>query len=183
MIYPFDLKTVGIALGLILILAHAFAFAGDHCRRALLAFPRSRVAGTILIAIAGIWSFLLIREIDLGEFAGLRSKMLIAIVVGTILAWKFVPEFLAVRALGMIALLAAEPLLGAAFLRPETSRLLVVFLAYAWIIAGLFWVGMPWMLRDQISWVTKNGTFRLKAAAAAGAVYGLAVLVCAVLFW
>ena len=36
-------------------------------------------------------------------------------------------------ALGMIALLAAEPILEAAFLRPETSRLLVVVLAYVWI--------------------------------------------------
>ena len=50
---------------------------------------------------------------------------------------RFVDEFLAVRALGILCLLAAEPLLDAAFLRPETSRLLVTVLAYLMIVAGL----------------------------------------------
>ena len=110
--------------------------------------------GTLLIALAAIWSFLLIQSMDLGEFARLRNPMLVAIVVGAFLSWKYVEEFLAVRAMGMLALLAAEPLLEAAFMRHETSRLLLVVLAYVWIINGLFWVGMPWIMRDQIAWLT-----------------------------
>ena len=51
---------------------------------------------------------------------------------------------------GILCLLAAEPLLEAAFLRPETSRLLVTMLAYLMIVVGLFWVTMPYLLRDQI---------------------------------
>ena len=41
---------------------------------------------------------------DLGEFARLRNPMLVAIVVGAFLAWKYVEEFLAVRAMGMLGL-------------------------------------------------------------------------------
>jgi hypothetical protein len=98
-----------------------------------------------------------------------------------VLAWIYVPEFLAVRALGMVLLLAAEPLLESAVLRNEPSRLLLVVLAYVWAIAGLFLVGMPFLLRDAIQWVSTGN--RWKPAAVAGVVWGLAVLVCAIFIW
>ena len=78
-----------------------------------------------------------------------------------------------------MALLAAEPILSAAFLRPEMARLLVVILAYVWLTLGLFWVGMPYLLRDQITWLTESAN-RFKAAAMAGLLYSLGILVCAV---
>lgn len=145
-------------------------------------FPRSRAWGLVLVAIAAAWSFYLVLTMDLGEFSSLRNVMAFGVLAGGVLAAIYVPEFLAARALGMLALLAAEPILGAAFLRPEISRLLAVALAYAWILGGLFWVGMPWVLRDQIQWATSSpGRFRLVAAA--GLVYGLAIAACATLFW
>ncbi|HEY5704493.1 MAG TPA: hypothetical protein VIS96_02850 [Terrimicrobiaceae bacterium] len=138
--------------------------------------------GTLLIALAAIWSFLLIWGMDLGEFARLRNVMLVAIVAGAVLAWKYVEEFLAVRAIGMLALLAAEPLLEAAFMRHETTRILLVLLAYVWIINGLFWVGMPWLLRDQIAWLTAEAP-RYRAAAWTGLLYSVALIVCALFLW
>jgi hypothetical protein len=183
MIYSIGLKSVGIAVGVLLIASHLIALwkSGD-CMRWLNEFPRSRAAGTVLIVIAGLWSFLLIRTMDLGEFAGLRNIMSVAVVAGTFLAWRYLEEFLAVRALGMLAMLAAEPILEAAFLKPEPTRLLVVVLAYVWIVLGLFWVGIPWVLRDQVRWLTQN-LARYRAAAWGGVVYGVLVLACALIFW
>jgi len=183
MIYSMDLRVVGLAVGLLLLAGHGLAlWRFPDCGKWLRGFPRSRVAGTILLAAAGIWSFVLVAQMDLGEFASLRKLMLLAIVAGTFLTWRYVEEFLAVRALGMLALLAAEPVLEAAFLRPETTRLLVVILAYGWIVLGLFWVGMPWVLRDQISWLTAQRS-RLLAAAWGGLASGAVVLLFAVVFW
>lgn len=183
MIYSVQLFTVGVTVGAILLIAHLFAlWRAGECRNWLQKFPRSRPAGTVLLIVAAVWSFLLIRSMDLGEFAGLRNMMLIAIVVGSFLTWQYVEEFLAVRALGMIALLAAEPLLEAAFLRPEQTRLLLVVLAYVWIGLGLFWVGMPWLLRDQISWLTTRPA-RFRFAAIGGAAYGFLILACALITW
>ena len=71
--------------------------------------------------------------------------------------------------------LAAEPMLEAAFLRPETSRLLVVTLAYVWAVLGMFYVGTPYVLRDQIAWLSKSPQ-RWTGAAIAGLAYGIAVL-------
>ncbi len=183
MIYQLSLFTTGLAAGILLIASHAFALAQQgSCITMAKAFPRSRPAATVLLAIAAVWSFLLVRTIDLGEFSPLRTVMLLAIVAGAILSWIYVPEFLAVRALGMLLLLAAEPLLGSAVLRDEPTRLLLVALAYAWVIAGLFFVGMPYLLRDAITWLTEN-SLRWKAAAAGGVIWGAALVICALSLW
>lgn len=127
MIYSLTLQTAGLVTGVALLIAHFIALCrSEETRKWLKQFPRSRSMGTLLIALAAIWSFLLITGMDLGEFTRLRNVMLVAIVAGAFLAWKYVEEFLAVRAIGMLALLAAEPLLEAAFMRPETTRLLLV---------------------------------------------------------
>jgi len=183
MIYHLTLFTTGLAAGLLLILGHAMALArpSDSMSWAK-TFPRSRAAATALLAVAAVWSFLLVRSIDLGEFSPLRNVMLLGIVAGSILAWIYVPEFLAVRALGMLLLLAAEPLLESAVLREEPTRLLLVLLAYAWVIAGLFFVGMPYVLRDAITWLTRIPV-RWKAAALGGVAYGVVLTASAVLFW
>ncbi len=74
MMYPVDLHAVGLVLGLALILGHVLALAKPAATAsALKNFPRSRVAGTVLITIAGIWGFILITTMDLGEFAHLRG--------------------------------------------------------------------------------------------------------------
>ena len=79
-----------------------------------------------------------------------------AVPVLFILTVLFVEEFLAARAIGILAMLVAEPILSAAFLRSESSRLLLVVLAYIWLTLGMFWVGKPYLLRDQINWITKS---------------------------
>ncbi|MDX2080713.1 MAG: hypothetical protein SFU53_08000 [Terrimicrobiaceae bacterium] len=183
MIYLLPLQVTGLAAGLLLVVAHAIALARPEPVSAWLqTFPRSRGPAAVLLVVAAVWSFVLVRSIDLGEFTPLRMPMLVAIVVGAILAWIYVPEFLAVRALGMVLLLAAEPLLESAVLRDEISRLILVLLAYAWAIGGLFLVGMPYLLRDAIHWVTKTpGRFRI--AAGAGLAYGIILLICAAVMW
>ncbi len=101
---------------------------------------------------------------------------------GAILAWLYVEEFLAARALGMLLLLAAEVLLESAALRSEPTRLLLVVLAYVWVLSGLFMVGMPYLLRDAVNLATAS-TRRWKLACFGGVAYGAALLVCAILFW
>jgi len=177
MIYSFSLQSMELAVGLLLLLTHAFALARPEVTmRMAKGFPRSRSAGTVLLVVAAIWSFLLVRAIDLGEFSPLRNPMLVAIVIGSVLSWIYVPEFLAVRALGMLLLLAAEPLLESAFLKPESSRLLLVMIAYAWVIAGLFFVGMPFLLRDIIS-CFDHSRIRYRIGTVAGLVWGLALVI------
>jgi hypothetical protein len=177
MIYSLDLRTALMTTALFLLAVHAFALVRADWVKALLPkFPRSRVAGFFLLVLAAAWFWGLVYTIDLGEFTEWRRRILVGVPVAAGLALFFVEEFLAVRALGMLALLAAEPLLEAAWMRPESGRLLLVVLAYAWVILGMFWVGSPYLLRDQIAWITQRES-RWKAAIFGGLFYGAALLV------
>ncbi|MCE9518114.1 MAG: hypothetical protein K8R87_00870 [Verrucomicrobia bacterium] len=173
------LKTAGLALGVLLLAGHVVALmASDKLMSAAKTFPRNRGWGIALLLVATVWSLFLVKHMDMGEFFTWRERILIIVPVSFVLVVVYVPEFLAVRALGAVLLLASAPILQAAFLQPQTSRLLLPILAYAWIIAGMFFVGMPYLLRDWITWLTQKPT-RWKMAAFAGAAYGAAMIVLA----
>jgi hypothetical protein len=55
-------------------------------------------------------------------------------------------------------------------------------LAYAWAVAGLAFVGMPYLLRDLLDWFAASPA-RWKISCLGGMAYGIALIVCAVLFW
>ena len=183
MIYDFSLRSIGLVVGLGLIVMHAIALAVPEQTKAWLKeFPRSRPLGVILCTLAALWAFWLAATMDLGEFSPNRTLICGVVIAGAIMVPLFADEFLSVRALGILALLAAEPLLGAAFLRPEQTRLFLVVLAYAWAIGGLLCVGAPYLLRDAIGWVVSApGRFRLLAWS--GVAYGLLLIVLSLLFF
>ncbi len=183
MIYDFSLRSVGLLVGLGLVITHVFAWAMPRSVMPWLRqFPRSRPAGVVLCSLAALWAFGLVATMDLGEFSPSRTLICLVVAVGAVMVPLFAEEFLAVRALGILALLAVEPLLGAAFLRPETSRLFLVLLAYGWAIGGLVLVGAPYVLRDAITWLTANEC-RYKWAATVGAFYGVVLLAVSLLFF
>ena len=179
MIYHLSLQTAGIIVGLFLVLISLPGLlrpspVQDFAKR----LPRSRMAGIVLLTSAALWSFWLLDTVEMGEFSSFRRPLIIALPIGYVLVLRFVDEFLAVRALGILCLLAAEPLLDAAFLRYETSRLLVTAIAYLLVIAGLLWVTIPYLLRDQINWTARTQA-RWRFMHGGAVVYGVIVLVLA----
>jgi len=177
------LKLMGILIGLWLIATHAFALAKpDLVRPWLKGFPRNEKIGTVLVIIAFAWTFIIWSCMDLGEFFKIEKPVQLILVAGCVGVIVFVKEFLAVRSLGFLMILAAAPILDSAFLKEPQTRLLIVALAYAIALKGMFWVGMPYLMRDQINWVLAKDN-RYKIGAIAGAVYGIVVLVCAVVWW
>jgi hypothetical protein len=176
MIYHLSLHTAGLIAGLFLLLVSVPGLIKpDSVRKSATALPRSRGLGIALLSLAFLWSFWLLATMEMGEFSAFRKPLLFALPVGFFLVLRFVEEFLAVRALGILFLLAAEPLLEAAFLRYETSRLLVTVFAYLLIVAGLLWVTMPYLLRDHINWSTRSPG-RWRALNVVAALYGAAIL-------
>jgi hypothetical protein len=175
MIYHLSLHTAGIITGAFLVLTGFVGLLKPSLALVAQRFPRSRVAGVLLLTIALIWTFWLIATIQMGEFSSFRQPLLIALPIGYVLVLWFVDEFLAVRALGILCLLAAEPLLDAAFLRYETSRLAVTVFAYLLIVAGLFWVSIPYVLRDQINWGARS-PIRWRCLNALALIYGGMIL-------
>jgi hypothetical protein len=174
-IYHLSLQAAGIIAGVFLVLISLPGLLKPNLASVAQKFPRSHLAGVLLLTICLIWTFWLLATIQMGEFSAFRRPLLIALPIGYGLVLRFVGEFLAVRALGILCLLAAEPLLDAAFLRYEPSRLFVTVLAYLLILAGLFWVAIPYLLRDQINWSARS-VFRWRCLHAIGLIYGCVIL-------
>jgi len=175
-IYYLSLHLVGLTIGSIVLLAHLFALLRTaDSQKWLLRLPRSKTAGIVHLAIDAVWCFWLISTMDLEEFIWLKPYVQFAIPVLFFLTVIFVDELLAARALGIFAMLIAEPMISSAFLRPELSRLLLVLLAYVWLTFGMFWVGKPYLLRDQITWVTKS-ILRWRIATGLGVLWGALIL-------
>lgn len=177
MIYPLSLETALLVVGLLMIVAHAVALFQPAATQAWLkAFPRSAFWGTTLLVAAAVWFWLLVVKMDLHEFSNWLPMLKIGTPIAAFLTWRYVPEFLSVRSLGMLVLLGAEVLLEAAWMRPEASRLWLVSIDYVWLTFALFWVGMPYTLRDQIGWVTANPR-RWQIMSIGGIVYGAILLI------
>ncbi|MFT4546653.1 MAG: hypothetical protein ACI8XO_000612 [Verrucomicrobiales bacterium] len=179
----FNLQGLGIALGLLLLGTHLFALLQPARTMAFLKiFPRQKEIGIALMAVNFLWWFWIISNVDLGEFYTVRKPLQMLLPVMFVLVVVFVDEFLAARALGFFMLLLACPFLDVAFQKPHATRLLIPIICYVWIGLALFWVGMPYLLRDQIAWVSAS-IKRWRGVAMAGVIYGALVLGCALAFW
>ena len=183
----------GLVLAAWLIVTHALMLFKPAASQAFLkSFPRHAALGQILLGLGLGWFWLLIAPeswgtlgalaLDLGEFSGAKPLLRILVPVTLVLVVMSVRDFLSVRALGLLGLLAASPLLESAFQKDPVSRLLIPIYAYAMLTACMFFVGMPYLFRDAVDWVcAKPG--RWKALSAAGLVYGIVTLACAFTLW
>lgn len=188
-----SLFTTGLVLSAWLIGTHALMLVKPAAVQAFLKkFPRNQSIGQILLGIGLAWFWLLIAPsglgklsaltMDLGEFNNAKGLLQILVPVSLVLVCISVRDFLAVRALGLLGLMAAAPLLGSAFLKDPQSRLLVPIFAYAMLTASLFYVGMPYLFRDAVTWVTADQK-RWTLLSLFGLCYGIATSICALAFW
>jgi len=172
-----NLPLVAVLIGLLLVGSHLVGLmAPEPVIAWAKKFPRSRFWGTALLLLAALWALGITATTDLGEFSPMRSMVMTAIVIGAVLLWKFVPDFLSSRSLGFLLLLAAHPVLETTFLQHGLLKIALAVLAYAWALAGLFFVGMPYLHRDIIGWVSKK-PYLWKMHCWFGFLYGLLLLI------
>ncbi|MDF1862850.1 MAG: hypothetical protein P1U87_21720 [Verrucomicrobiales bacterium] len=177
------LQIMGILIGLWLILSHGFSLLKPEIVKPFLEkYPRNEQIGVPLVIVCFAWGFIIWSCMDLGEFFKIEKPVQMVIIGVCIGVIVYVKEFVAVRALGFLMILAAAPILESAFLKEPQTRLLIVAFAYVIAVKGMFWVGMPYLMRDQIKWVLAEDK-RYRLGMIAGVAYGVAVLVCAIAFW
>lgn len=183
----------GMVLGGLLLLGHLWMLAKrESCQRFLQTFHRNQKVGQVLLGVGLLWFWLLVAPpqkgwisflaMDMTDFNGVKPLLRLLMPVIFVAVAFSITEFLSVRALGLLGLLIAQPLLDSAFLRDPASRLLIPIYTYALIIASLFFVGMPFLFRDAVTWATAK-TLRWKALCLGGMGYGTAIIICALAFW
>lgn len=118
--------------------------------------PRSNRAAWLFFGAGA--AFFLWRISHLGEsdliFFKTPQPVMLAFGLLALLAFFYTPDFLAVRGLSVLMLLAAEPLLYAAYMEYQyPQRLLMVTAVYIGLSLALYLAAAPYRLRDFFEWL------------------------------
>lgn len=147
------------ALGLL------FLFSGERFSSMLGTLPRSRAATIVLWGGAFAWFIFHLLTIPNVDLAGFPRSWLIALFGGAgLLAFKFLPDLLALRGLAVLVLFSCNELLSAGFGQLPYSRVLAGT-AYLLILAALWGGASPYVWRNAIDWVAHNPKNRVIAGA------------------
>jgi hypothetical protein len=144
-------------------------------------FPRHVWAGRILAAPALAWAVFLVREMPLGWFDAYKGWLYMVGPLLYVLIVIFMEELLAARALGGLLLLVAGPVLEASNATNAAGcswRLVLVALAYTWVIAGMALMLAPWRFRKTME-VLCATVGRCRAAGAIGSAIGVGLILLA----
>lgn len=139
----------------------------------LKSMPRSPSAAIVFFGAGAAWFLWNVWHLSPADFGNYRTLLTIGFGAVAILAFKCVPDFLAVRGLCVLVLLAATPLLGAAYMEYQhPQRLFMVTLVYVLITLAIWLGASPYRLRDFFEWLfARSARWRGLGAALTG--YGL----------
>lgn len=123
-------------------------------RSGLQALPRSRRAAYVMFGGAAVWFLSRVAVLSEADFGEYRRLLFVGFALVALLSFFYVPEFLAVRGLASLILLAAGPLLYAGYGSYGIALAYKVFVYLA--LTAALWLGaQPWRLRDAISWTLR----------------------------
>lgn len=184
------LQGTGLVMGIVLLVLLLVAVLKPAQTMAMLEKIHDNAqAGKMLLGFDTVWVALLLLKADwnplcmpLFEFEAARPMLLILCpVIWYILSTKG-KELLFPRALGLFLLLTAIVPMSAAFLKEPMTRILIPLWWYPVLTIAMFWVAKPYLFRDEMAWLAKHPRL-FRGTAVFGAVYGAAIILCALLFW
>ena len=184
------LGVAGVCMGLALVLGHLAALVKPRQVQELAAAAcASARAGQALLIIDFVWIALLLWDspanplrMDLFDFTFARGYLLLACPVVCYTLCCYSRQNLFGRALGLFLLLLGAVPLTAAYLKEPETRILIPLWWYPVLTAAIFWVPMPYLLRDWVAWLGRHLRV-MRVLALAGLLYGAALLTCALLYW
>lgn len=154
-----SLSLLSILLGVVMGLPQIYGLAQPaQLASAARAFPRNFPVGVILMLLATAWFAWNVNVEPIADFAAMKPWMIAAFVAIGILSCVFVRDFLAVRALAVLAMLLARLMLDTG--RPHIGEspwvLVIQGWAYVLVVLGIWFTVTPWRMRDLINWATAS---------------------------
>ena len=148
-----DVANLSLVLGLLICLPQIYgllhpAAMGERARR----LPRSETAGYGLMAAGTIWFLFVLQHENLADFDAYKTKLQIFFGLVGVGACIYLRDFLAVRGMAVLMLLMAKLVVDNARHADSAWRVLLVAIAYGWIVKGMIFTVSPWRCRDIIEW-------------------------------
>lgn len=121
-------------------------------------FPRHYPAGIVLMLLATGWFVWNVNNEPIADFSAYKPAMLAGFAAVGMGACIFVRDFLAARGLAVLFLLLAKLMVDTGRPHLDESPFVLVnqALAYAFVLAGIWFTIAPWRLRDWLEWFTAS---------------------------
>ena len=119
-------------------------------------FPRHETIGPVLILAGMTWFLFILHGENMADFEGYRRPFYGIIIATGVGACFFLKDYLAVRGLAVLMILVAKLIVDTARFHESDWRILLVSIAYAKVVAGMWFTVSPWRMRDMIGWATAN---------------------------
>lgn len=171
------LSTLSVILGLVVALPSLYGVVkpksfGTAARR----FPRDVSTGWVLMITATVWFLFNVSQESVTDFASMKKVFYLLFGAVGIGSCIFVQDFLTIRGLAVIFLLAAKLMVDTARWADSDWRLVITTWAYVLAVAGMWFTISPWRMRDILNW--SNATEqRTRITSAARVAFGLFVVI------
>ena len=176
---PLTVSQLSLLLGGLAIAAGLWQLvAPAQVARMLENFPRSRPIAWALTAACLLWVAWLLFQTPLGRVDSLKPALYFLPPLSFYLLINFMDELLAPRALGVLLLLVATPVLRIVQWHDSPWRLVITVMAYAWVIAGMALILSPYLFRRTARLLVPTSS-RHRLSALAKLAFGVFLIVLA----
>ena len=151
------LSQLSLVLGIGMVLTHALALLQvPATTRWLRRFPRDVPTGVVLMLVGTVWFEWNLMAENLEDIAKYKTLLQIFFAVLGVACCFFAQDYLAVRGLSVVLLMAAFVMCETARWHESLWRDAITGWAYVWVLAGMWFTISPWRLRDLINWGTAS---------------------------
>lgn len=165
---------------LLLGLGAVFLWSGPAVERTAKSFPRSQLAAIVFFGAATLAFLRVLSQLGPADFGDYRQILVVVFAAVGLGAFFVTKDFLAVRGLAVLALLAARAALDAsmAYTPPPDSRVVLNIFVYIVIVLAIYLGASPFHARDMLAWLFAK-RLRARALGALCAGYGIVLAVLA----
>lgn len=138
------------ALGLV------FLINNSAVQSTLKALPRSQVGAIVFFGGGALWFLYLVWNLSAADLVIFSKPQVWVMIFAALsaMAFVYVPDFLAVRGLSVLTLLAGWPLVMTAYMEyDKPQRLLMVAAVFIAVSLAIYLGAVPYRLRDFFQWL------------------------------
>ncbi len=136
-----------------ILFAAGVLFAVPKFKPLVSAFPRSKKAAVAAFGGGGLWFLYILSQLGEADFGDIKVYLIALFGAAGILAFKYLDDFLSVRGLAILGLLLSREFIDSAFMKDPPSRLTLVTLSYAVVVASLYLGALPYRFRDFLEFL------------------------------
>jgi hypothetical protein len=171
------LSTLSVVLGSIVALPSLIGLLKPKAfAEAVRRFPRQTPVGYVLMLMGTAWFLYYVSQETVSDFAAIKKVFYILFGAVGVGACLFVQDYLPVRGLAVLLLLAAKLMVDTARWADTEWRLVIATWAYAMAVAGMWFTISPWRLRDLLNWSVATES-RTRLTSGLRVAFGLFVVV------